>query len=239
MNILLTELGEITVRSLISIIALFIVAKIIGPRQIAQLTFYDYILGITVGSIAAAVAIDTTLPLWGGVLALAIYCIASVAMAYGGSKSILCRRFFTGKPEILLYKGTFIEENLKKNKLDMTDITGICRANGYFNINNLEFIIIETNGALSFLPKSENAPLTPKDMDIQPSKAELSANIIIDGKIMENHLASIGKDQGWLKTVLQNEQVKLENILLATADESGNFKIYQKDQRPHHTDLFD
>lgn len=239
MNILFSEPGEIAVRSLVSIITLFIVAKIIGPRQIAQLTFYDYILGITVGSIAAAVAIDTTLPLWGGVLALAIYCFASVAMAYGGSKSILCRRFFTGKPEILLYKGTFIEENLKKNKLDMTDITGICRANGYFDINALDFIIIETNGALSFLPKSENAPLTPKDMNIQPARAELSANIVIDGKIMKNHLASIHKDMDWLNSILQNEDVKPENILLATADEKGNFKIYKKDQSSNQTDLFD
>ena len=88
MEIPFAELGDIALRSFVSVLILFVVAKIIGPRQIAQLTFYDYILGITAGSIDAAVAVDTTLPLWGGVIALLIYCFVSVGMSLSGSKSI-------------------------------------------------------------------------------------------------------------------------------------------------------
>lgn len=232
-------LGEITMRSFVSVILLFIMAKIIGPRQIAQMTFYDYIIGISVGSIAAATAIDPELPLWDGALAILIYTVVSVGMAISGSKNIHARRFFTGTPAILLYKGQFIEENLKKNNLDMNDVTSLCRVNGYFEINDLEYIIIETNGALSFLPKSEKAPMTPKDMQISPSAATLSANVIIDGNIMEKHLKSIGKDTLWLKGQLQNQNIfDASTVLLATGDKDGNFKAYLKNVKEDNTDLF-
>lgn len=238
MEIPFAELGDIALRSLISVLVLFIIAKIIGSRQIAQLTFYDYILGITVGSIAAAVAVDTTLPLWGGVIALLIYCFVSVGMSLSGSKSIFCRRFFTGKPEILFYKGQFLEEKLKKNKLDMDDITGLCRVHGYFDLSQLDYIIMETNGSLSFLPKSEYAPLTPNDIKKFPPAAALSANVIIDGHIMEEHLRSIGKDTRWLKEQLRNKELEAKEILLATADEFGNFNVFLKDQKEKRTNLF-
>ena len=238
MDIPFTEPIDIAFRSFVSVLILFIVAKIIGPRQIAQLTFYDYILGITAGSIAAAVAVDTSLPLWGGVIALLIYCFVSVGMSLSGSKSILCRRFFTGKPEILFYKGQFLEDKLKKNKLDMDDITGLCRVHGYFDLSQLDYIIMETNGSLSFLPKSEYAPLTPSDIKKCPPAAALSANVIIDGRIMEDHLRSVGKDTRWLKDRLRAEELKTEEILLATADEFGNFHIYLKNRKEKRTNLF-
>lgn len=232
-------LGDFTLRAFISVTLLFIMAKIIGPRQIAQMTFYDYIIGISVGSIAAAMAIDQDLPLWAGALALLIYTLVSVAMAISGSKNIHARRFFTGTPDILLYKGRLLEENLKKNNLDINDVTSLCRVNGYFDINDLEYIIIETNGALSFLPKSEKAPLTPKDMGLLPADATLSANVIIDGHVMKNHLKSIHKDPLWLRDQLETVNIYDESkVLLAIADESGNFRAYLKEQTEKHTDLF-
>lgn len=239
MEISLLEMGNIALRSLISVLALFIIAKIIGPRQIAQLTFYDYILGITAGSIAAAVAIDTTLPLLGGVISLLIYCFVSVGMSLSGSKSILCRRFFTGKPEILFYKGKFLEDKLKKNKLDMNDVTSLCRVHGFFDLNELDYIIMETNGSLSFLPKSEYEPLTSKDIKRFPPSASLPANVIIDGRVMENHLRAIGKDRRWLNDRLNDNGLKMENVLLATADEEGRFNTYLKNQTEKSTNRFD
>lgn len=239
MQLLWGETGEIILRSVISMIALFLLAKIIGPRQIGQLTFYDYILGITAGSVAGAFAIDTALPLWGGLFSLAVFGGASVAMSEAASKSIFCRRLFTGTPEILFYKGNFLEDNLRKNKLDINDVTGLCRSKGYFDLNDLEYIILETNGVLSFLPRSEKAPLTPKDLQLRPSAALLSANVIIDGNIMENHLRSIGKDTAWLLEQLRNEDLSVKEVLLATADENGRFKAYTKGCSAKKTDLFD
>lgn len=234
------DFGEYTLRAFISVCLLFIMAKIIGPRQIAQMTFYDYALGISTGSIAAATAVDTRIPLWGAAVGLFVYALVSIAMAFWGSKSIRARRFFTGKPEILLYKGRFLEKNLKRNHLDMNDITSLSRVNGYFDVNDLEYIIIEPNGALSFLPKSEKAPLTPKDVQRFPADATLTANVIIDGKIMEKHLKSIGKTPHWVKDQLATQNIHNErDVLLAIADMDGKFRAYLKDGKEKNTDLFD
>ena len=240
MTSFLPTFGEFVLRSFVSVGLLFIMAKIIGPRQIAQMTFYDYILGISTGSIAAATAVDDQIPLWAGAVALAIYAFVSIGMALAGSKSILARRFFTGIPDILLYKGQLLESHLKKNHLDVNDITSLCRASGYFDISELEYIIIEPNGTLSFLPKSEKAPLTPKDMQMFPSPATLSANVIIDGHVMKEHLKSIGKTDHWLKDQLLTLNIHNESdILLAVADENGKFRAYLKSQAEKHIDLFD
>lgn len=240
MTSFLPTFGEFVIRGFVSLGLLFVMAKVIGPRQIAQMTFYDYILGISTGSIAAAMAVDDQIPIWVGALALTIYAFVSMGMALWGSKSILARRFFTGKPEILLYKGRFLEKNLKKNHLDMNDITSLSRVNSYFDLNDLEYIIIEPNGALSFLPKSEKAPLTPRDMQLFPSPAALSANVIIDGHVMENHLKAIGKTGHWLKDQLLTLNIHNENdVLLAVADENGKFRAYLKNGKEKNTDLFD
>lgn len=240
MSFTLPLLGIYFYRSLISVLLLFIMAKIIGPRQIAQMTFYDYVLGISTGSIAAAMAIDTRLPLWGGAVALLVYALISISMALSGSKSIHARRFFTGKPEILLYKGQFLEKHLKRNHLDVNDVTSLSRVSGYFDLDDLEYIIIEPNGALSFLPKSEKAPLTPKDVSRFPADAVLSANVIIDGNIMKNHLQSIGKNTIWLRDQLESINIHNESeVLLATADEQGHFRAFLKDHAEKNTDLFD
>lgn len=235
---MLPEWLDIIIRTLVSLSALFLIAKLSGPRQIAQLTFYDYIFGITVGSVAAAVAIDTSLPLYGGLLSLIIYCGFTLLMSLLTEKSILCRRFISGNPEILFYNGMLIEKQLRKCKLDIQELTGLARNRGFYNLNEVSCIIMETNGTLSFLPKSESRPLTPRDLQIKPAEAMLAANIIIDGNIMEHHLKAVGKDKQWLEAVLKNQSLKAKDILLATADRNGNFKAYPKQKNRQNLDFY-
>lgn len=231
---------EVTLRALLSIIALFFLAKMIGPRQIAQLTFYDYVIGISVGSIAAAIAIDKDLSLWLGIWAMIVYMGVSYIMAYSGNKSIKARRFFSGAPKILLYKGKIIEQNLRKQNLDLNDFLSACRTNGYFNLHDLEYAIMENNGSLSFLMKSEKAPLTPGDMAVFTEPSQVMSNVIIDGKIMPKHLASINKNEAWLQAQLQAQgNHAVADVLLAVANESGEFHCYLKGQNDDSLDLFD
>ncbi|MDO4542570.1 MAG: DUF421 domain-containing protein [Bacillota bacterium] len=239
MSEIIWDFGDITLRSLFSIITLFFLAKLIGPRQIAQLTFYDYVIGISVGSIAAAIAIDQDLSLWLGLWSMAVYIGVSYFMAISGNKSIKARRFFSGTPKVLLYQGKIIEKNLKSQKMDLNDFLAACRVNGYFDLNELEYAIMENNGNISFMPKSPKAPLTPEDMEIFAEPAQLTANVIIDGNIMERHLASIGKNEEWLKAqLLSNGGYEIRDILLATANERGDFHIYLKNQNKDALDLF-
>ncbi|MEE0776009.1 MAG: DUF421 domain-containing protein [Bacillota bacterium] len=240
MDSFVSVFAEITIRSIFSVLGLFLLAKVIGPRQIAQLTFYDYVVGITIGSIAATVAIDEAKPLWIGLWAMAVYVIVSVLMAWAGNKSIKARRFFSGTPKILLYKGKIIEKNLASEKLDLNDLLGACRIHGYFSLDELETIIMEINGSLSFQPKKEFAPLTPSDMERPVGPTNLMANVIIDGVIMENHLKSIGKDKAWLQKQLEQDGFhKADEVFLALADHEGNWISYKKDPDRPMLDFFD
>lgn len=231
---------EITLNSLGAITFLFVLAKLTGPRQISQLTFYDYVVGISIGSIASAIAIDSELEFWLGLWAMAIFAGTSILIAILGNKSIHVRRIFSGVPSILIYRGEIMEKTMRKKHFDINELLMTCRSHGYFDIDDLEYVIMEPNGQLSFLPKSEKAPLTPSDMNLQPSYATLQANVIIDGHIMHQHLRNIGQNEGWLKQRLKEQGISdLNQVLLATADEKGNFHVYRTQQDNPHTNLFE
>ncbi len=234
------EILNIFIRSVGSLLALLLIAKLTGPRQIAQLTFYDYIIGISIGSIAATMALDIGIPFYHGLFAMLVYFALAYIMSVAASKSIIARRVFTGVPSILIYQGRIIEENLHKQKFDLNDLMCACRSHGFFNLDDLEYVIMETNGALSFLPKNGKAMLTPADMGIVPKPQGLMANVIMDGVVMSHHLKSKGKNENWLKGQLRTMGYgDTSEIFLATLDDDGKIFVYLKNQKLSDGDLFE
>lgn len=234
------ECFEIIIRTVIAFVVLFLLARLMGVRSISQLTFYDYIVGITIGSIAATMALDAEVPIYDTLLAMIVFGLLAFLVSFLTMKSIKMRRFFSGTPTILVYKGKIIEANLKSRHFDVNDLLCSCRENGYFNLNDIEFVIMEMNGEISVLPKSEKRPVNPEDLSMQPSQEELSANIIVDGKIMENNLKSIGKEENWLKKQLENQNVsRIRDVLLATADINGNLSLFLKGQKLKNENVFE
>ena len=189
---------NIVLRTILSAFVLFILCKIMGRKQIGQLNIFDYIVGITIGSIAAVMATDQTIDFWICVVAMAVLSLIEVLISFITTKSIKLRRIITGVPIILIEKGKIIENGLNKARFDINDLLQECRINGYFDISEIEYAMMESNGRISFLPKAKYAPLTPNDMKIKVSKDGLCANLIIDGNIMEEHLKNINKDKKWL-----------------------------------------
>lgn len=225
------QIIEIIIRTLASFIALEILTKIIGARQISQLSYYDYISGITIGSIAATLAIDDTIPMHLPLIAIVLYFILTFFMSYITTKSLSLRKVLTGIPRILIYKNRIIEENLKKNHYDINDLLTECRTQGFFSIADIEYAIMETNGRISILPKAQSSPLIRKDMNIETSESILFANVIIDGKIMEEQLKTIGKDPNWLQYKCQELKAQpIDNILLAIATSDNELHIYYKNE---------
>ncbi len=234
------ECFEIIIRTVIAFVVLFLLARLMGVRSISQLTFYDYIVGITIGSIAATMALDAEVPIYDTLLAMIVFGLLAFLVSFLTMKSMKMRRFFSGTPTILVYKGKIIEKNLKSRHFDVNDLLCSCRENGYFNLNDIEFVIMEMNGEISVLPKSEKRPVNPEDLSMQPQQEELSANIIIDGKIMENNLKSIGKEENWLKKQLENQNVsRIHDVLLATADINGNLSVFLKGQKLKNENVFE
>lgn len=220
---------EVIIRSLISIILLQILAKLSGPKQISQLTFYDYIVGITIGSIAAVMAIDDQIDWYLCAIAMILYIAISIFFSWITTKNIKAREVLTGTPHILIFHGKIIEENLKKVHFDVNDLLTQCRIAGYFDVSKIQFAIMETTGNVSFMLKSEENPVTNKDMNKQIEQEELMANVIIDGKIMEENLKSIGKDKFWLVNKVNEQDIDIKDILLGIANLNNDLYLYNKD----------
>lgn len=189
---------KITLTALLSAGALFIIAKCMGHKQVAQLDFFDYISGITIGSIAAELATDLESP-WKSLTALVIYGIVSVVLGLLTSKFPRSRKFINGTPTILMNNGKIIRRNLKKAKLDLSEFLLLCREQGYFDLDEIQTAVFEHNGKLSVLPKAEKRPATPYDLNLTVSAAHIGTEVIMDGRIMVENLSRAGRDEKWLE----------------------------------------
>lgn len=216
-------------RSIFSILALFFLTKLMGRKQISQLNLYDYVVGITIGSVAAEVSTSLESNFWAGILVMSVYTAVSVFISFITEKSMFMRRFIIGVPIIIMERGKIIESSLKKAKFDVNDLLQEARVSGYYDLSQIEYAIMESNGKISFLPKSKYMPVTVSDMKIKVAKNGLVSNLVIDGNIMQKHLKRINKDEEWLLTRLNNMGYKdLSNILLVTCDNKEQLTIFEK-----------
>lgn len=232
------EVIHVIVLSVVSLVVLFLLTKLMGYRQMSQMSLFDYINGITIGSIAAELATnleDYHRPL----TAMIIYGLATVLLSLLTEKSICVRRFVNGKPLVLLHHGTLYEKNLKKAKIDLNEFLEQCRVSGYFDLSKLQAVILEGNGRLSFLPKAEAHPVTPSDLKLQPESEDLTAVLVLDGHIMERNLHHSGKDKKWLSAQLSALGFPdAKDVLLATCDLNNKLTVFAKNEGKHSEDIF-
>lgn len=229
----MSDFLNICFRTILILIILFFITKMMGKKQISELNFFDYVVGITIGSIAADISLDIEKDMLAGIAALFIYGFISYIISFVSIKSILARRFFIGVPTVLMEKGKIIESGLKKSKIDVNDLLMVARENGYFNLDEIDYALMEVNGNISFLPKEKEKPVTKKDMKIKCNNEGLTVNAIIDSKYMANNMKAINKDKEWLDHELKvNGYDNYDNILLATIDNNYKVTIYEKNVKP-------
>lgn len=218
----------IVILSFVSIAVLFILTKLSGSRQISEMSFFDYVIGITIGSIAAEMATNIDLEWWKGITAMTIYALTGILLSFISQKSISARKFISGQPIILIEKGKILRKNLFKAKIEINDLLTSARNNGYFNLADIEYAIMETTGKISFMPVAQKRQLTPKDFNFAPMADGLYINVIIDGKIIKKDLKNARITENELKAQLKDRGVKAENILLATIDNKKHLTIFEK-----------
>lgn len=224
-----TETVKILIRTIATLVILFILIKIIGKKQLSQMNFYDYITGITIGSIVADISLDIEKNFIAGVLSLIIYGVISVLISKICQKSIKSRIFFNGRATTLIDKGKILINNLRKASLDINELLSEARIMGYFDISNIDYAIMETNGKISFLPKEQEQPATKKDVRAKLSNTGLVYNVIIDTKVMEDTLTKIKKDKSWLDKELKVQGYKdYSNLLLVTVDNNNKVVVFEK-----------
>lgn len=198
---ILQDMGGTVLTTLLSIAALFLLTKLMGAKQVSQMTMFDYVTGITIGSAAAELATELEKP-HKPLTALVVYALAAVAISLLTSKSLKARAALTGKPLVLLENGVIYRENLKKAKLDLNEFLTYCRAGGWFDLNQLQAAVFEHNGTVSFLPRETERPATPADLHQNPKQSQVQTPFIMDGQLLRGNLRQAGKEEAWVQREL-------------------------------------
>ena len=195
---------SVILTSLLSVFVLFLLAKIMGHKQIAQLDLFDYIAGITIGSIAAELATELEEPLK-PLIAMLVYGGVTFGFSIMTSKFPKTRKYINGTPTIIFNAGKLYPRNLKKAKLELSEFMVMCREAGYFNLEDIQTAVFEYNGRLTILPVSSKRPATPQDMGLTPMQETISTEIIMDGRVLGENLKRMGLDEKWLKKQLEEQ----------------------------------
>jgi uncharacterized membrane protein YcaP (DUF421 family) len=219
------DLGFIFIRSVGAIVMLYLIARILGKKQISQLTFFEYIFGITLGELAGFMSTDIKANYLHGIVALVTWFVFAYLFEVMTMKSITFRNLFEGKGTVMIKDGKVLENNLKKERLTGDELMESLRKKGVFNLADVEFALLETSGDLTVLVKKENQPLTPKNLGLKVTQQPEPQMVINDGEIMDEPLATIGFTKEWLKTELVKQGISIENVFLGQVDSFGNLYL--------------
>lgn len=225
---MLNDLLNVCFRGVLSLITLFLVTKMLGKKQVSQLSLFDYVIGISIGNFAAEMTTNLDSNILHGTVAVVVFGLIAYTISIVTMKSIVLRRFFSGIPTIIIEDGKFLKDGLKRVKFDINDFLEQAREQGYFDIGDIAYAIMESSGKISIMPKSSSAPVVCSDMKIKKDKACLLSNVIIDGNIMNDNLEKYGKDRTWLLKELKKKNKSASDIFLATMDKKGKLKLYDR-----------
>ncbi|NLY90507.1 MAG: DUF421 domain-containing protein [Firmicutes bacterium] len=237
----MNEAAVVFVRGLISFFTLLIFARILGKQQVSELTFFDYILGITIGSIAASLTTDLSSRAWPHWVGLATWTAAVWFLQWITLRSRAVAKYINGEPVILIMNGQIMERNLRKMRYTLDELLMQLRHQNIFDLKTVEFAILETNGSISVLRKSQYAPVTPDDLNIPTKYKGLSTELIYDGRIIDANLERVNLDRTWLEKQLSAQGIQNHReVFLALLNTEGELYVNRyQDRLPKVTDLSD
>jgi uncharacterized membrane protein YcaP (DUF421 family) len=232
---------EVFLQTFLAFFAILVFTRLLNKQQMAQLTFYDYVNGITFGSIAAALATDVQQRTWQHLLGLTLFAALTYLMSYLSLKSRPLRKLLEGEPTILIHNGKILEQNMAELRYNLDDLTSQLREKDCFSIADVEFAIAEPNGSLSVLLKTQKQPVTPVDLNIPTSYSGISTELIMDGKIIYPNLEQHNLDIKWLENELNKQGIySVSEVVFACLDTAGNLYIDKKmDQLENIIDITD
>lgn len=217
---------KVILTSVLSAVSLFVIAKIMGHKQMSQLDFFDYITGITIGSIAAELATELESP-EKPLVAMLIYGIITIILTTVTSKIPRMRKIINGTPTIIMNGGNIYRKNMKKAKIDLSEFLVMCRQEGYFNICDIQTAIFEYNGRLTILPKASKRPINPTDMNLVPPAEHINTEVIMDGRILGENLKRLNLDGEWLKRELKlNGYKSAKEVFLGLCDSENKLVAF-------------
>ena len=214
------------VRGIIGFFTLLIFTRILGKQQISQLTFFDYVVGITIGSTASSLTTDLTSRAWPHWVGLFTWTVLCLLLQLITLKSKAAEKYLDGEPTIIITNGKILEKSMKKFRYTIGDLLEQLRDKGVFDLEEVAYAILEKDGQLSILKKTECDPVTPKDLNIKSATAGIDFEVIYDGSILKDNLASINRNEKWLMKKLKNKGIKdAAEVFLAIYNTSSGLHI--------------
>lgn len=195
-------------RSIMIYVLALILARLMGRKLISQMTFFDFVVGVSMGSLIANAMISTSTPALISTVALIIISLTTLGIDFLNLKSFKSRKIIDSEPVTLVENGTIVDENMKNIRMTISELMMKMREKNAFNLADVEFAIMETDGQLSVLPKADKKPLTPSQMNIKTTSEGIMRDVIIDGNLMEENLRSAGVDKEWINTELKKQNIQ-------------------------------
>ena len=218
------------VRSIIIYIIVLIVMRLMGKREIGQLQPFELVISIMIADLASIPMTDPGVPIFNGIVPILGLLAMHLVITVLNLKSVNIRKFTCGKPTILIYRGKIDEEAMKKERFTISELQERLRGKDVFNLGDVEYAILETNGEISVIQKPEKRNTTPEDFNITPEYEGLPYDLVVDGKVMYENLTKIGKNEKWLANQIKKFNTKAEDVLIATIDGKGNFFCQAKEK---------
>ncbi|WP_408011175.1 DUF421 domain-containing protein [Pseudalkalibacillus sp. A8] len=216
---------EIIVRSCIFLIILFLMTKWLGKKQLAELSFFEYVVGITIGAIAAEVTMGLERQIIHGIIAMSIWTLFPIVIGLISLKNKNVRNFVEGNTTIVIKDGKVLEDNLKKERYSIDELLEELRSKDVFQVSDVEYAVIEPNGNVSVLLKKENQPLTAKDLQLNVPPIKEPQTVIMDGQVLDEPLSTIALNRGWLYEELEKIGVSFDNVFLGQVDSYGQLTV--------------
>jgi uncharacterized membrane protein YcaP (DUF421 family) len=220
----------VVLRSIGAYLLLFILGRFIGRKMISNITFFDFLVGVTLGSLAVRLAIDSENSFLMGAISAVVITLLALLTDIFILKSIRIRSLLEGEPIVLVLDGRMLDANLKKARVSVNKLSMMLRSKSMFNISDVGLAVIESNGELSVLPNSSKQPATAGDLNIARPAAKMPVDIIIDGRVLTKNLKNAGYDEQWLNGQLNLRNVQVSGVFYAGLETSGNFYVCPRGQ---------
>lgn len=221
---------EITLRTTGVFAVLLIMTRFLGKKQMSQLTFFNYITGVTIGNIAGDIASQKAVPYFNGLLSIVWWSLLAIAVGYLSLRSVKVRVVVDGQPTVIIKHGRLSEEAMKRTRLNLDDLSMLLREHGVFKITGVDYAVLEPNGQLSVLKKPELETPTKQDLAIPSLKSQyMPSEIICDGKVVERNLRELGLSRQWLSKKLSG--VAPEKVYYAELQPDGSLYYQLKESK--------
>ena len=226
----------VIIRSIITFFVLLLLVRLMGKQQVAQLTFFDYVVGITIGSMASTLSVQVNENLMSTLAGLITWTALAILLAYLSMHNVKLRNLVDGEPTVVIENGKILENNLNQIRIPIEHLLSELRTMGVFNISDVQSALFEPGGKISVQKKFQKQPVTPGDLNISQQYEGLPINLILDGALIEGSLRSLNLTKAWLHHQLKKQNISdLNEVSLAQLDTKGNLYVDLQGDKPCYT----